>query len=60
MIWARIRDGIVVDCIVLDDVSLISLFSEGYSDFVRVDHLEPRPGIDWSYADGVFAPPEVQ
>lgn len=57
MIWARIKDGIVTNCIVLDDLSLKDLFSEGYDYFIRVDELDPQPGIAWSYDGKVFNPP---
>lgn len=57
MIWARIKKGIVTNCIVLDDLSLKDLFSEGYDYFIRVDELDPQPGIAWSYDGKTFSPP---
>lgn len=58
MIFAQIKDGIVQNCIVLNDTDIQDLFLEGYDFLIQVDDLDPQPGIGYSY-DGVnfTAPP---
>lgn len=59
MIFAQILNGSVKDCIVLDDLSLVPLFSQGFDQFLQVDHLNPRPGPGWACdAKGLFTPPK--
>ncbi len=58
MIFAQIKDNVVENCIVLDDLSLESLFAEGFDAFIRIDEMDPRPGVGYSYVDGIFTPPE--
>lgn len=60
MIFAQIKNGIVQNTIVLEDESLSEVFQNGFDHLIRVDQLEPRPSIGWSYdaeADE-FAKPE--
>lgn len=57
MVFAQIKDGIVKNIIVLDDLSLEDLFSEGFDFFIRIDEMEIQPGVHWIY-DGIeFMPP---
>lgn len=56
MIYAQIKDRTVLNCIVIENIESLELFSEGYDYLVRIDQLDPRPSIGWSY-DGVnFSP----
>lgn len=52
MIYAQILNGKIENIIVLDDVSLVPHFKEGFDDLVRIDNLVPVPVIGASY-DGV-------
>lgn len=47
-ICAIIENGIVVNCIVADE----------WPNGVRIEHLDPRPGIGWLYNGQVFSAPE--
>jgi len=55
--YAQISDGVVENTIILDDVSLIPQFAAGFDYFVRIDELDPVPGIGWSYDGNNFSPP---
>ena len=57
MTYAQISDGVVENTIILDDVSLIPQFAAGFDYFVRIDELDPVPGIGWSYDGNNFSPP---
>lgn len=52
MIFAQVKDGIVKNIVVLDDMGLAPLFSEGFDYFIRVDQIPNYPGPGDSY-DGV-------
>lgn len=51
MRYAQIKNGNIANVIILEDLSLKSLFGSesGYDAFVRVDQLNPEPGIGWAY-----------
>lgn len=49
MDFAQLKNGKVENVIVLDDLSLIPIFSEGFDDFICTDNLEPKPSKDWTY-----------
>lgn len=60
MIFAQIKKGIIYNTIVLDDLSLVQLFQQGFDHLERIDHLQVIPrrgdlfdGKDFSYADDV-------
>lgn len=58
MIYAQIKDNKIINSIVIDDETPMELFSKGYDYFIRIDNLNPTPGIGWSYiADNEFSPP---
>lgn len=57
MIYAQIKNGIVQNTIVLNDASLESMFEEGFDALVRVDNLNPEPGIGWAYDGANFSAP---
>lgn len=58
MIYAQIKNGIIVNTIVLNDDDILELFKEGFDDCIRVDDISPQPGIGWSYdpRSGFIAP----
>lgn len=58
MIYAQIKDGIVVNRIVLDDVALEPLFIVGFDALIRIDQLDIQPDIGWCYDGNDFKPGE--
>jgi len=60
MKYAQIKDGIVKNIIVLDDVSLLPLFLEGFDFIIEVSEEPGSPGRRWGYTeqDG-FTPPVI-
>lgn len=59
MIYAQIKNGIVQNTIVLDDLSLEPLFAQGFDYFLCIDDIQPSPGIDWNYDGQQFSPPTI-
>jgi hypothetical protein len=60
MHFAQIKNGIIQNIIVLDDMSLESVFSQGFDYFIRIDNIDPVPHLGDLY-DGVnFNKPEIQ
>jgi len=57
MIYAQIKNGIVVNTIVVDDGSVLPLVSTGFDALVRTDNLDPQPGMRWLYDGTNFTPP---
>lgn len=55
MIYAQIKDGTVRNVILLDDLSISHLFSDGFDHFIDVSAFSPRPEIGWTYVDDTFA-----
>lgn len=55
MIYAQIKDGTVRNVILLDDLSISHLFSDGFDYFIDVTAMSPRPEIGWSYVDETFS-----
>lgn len=55
MIYAIIQSGVVVNTIVADP----EFISQFYPESIRIDNLDPIPGIGWLYLDGVFSPSET-
>lgn len=59
MIFAQIKDGLIVNTIVLDSSNDLSLFTSGFDYVLQIDQQYPRPGISWSF-DGIqFIPPPI-
>ena len=63
MIFAQIKDQVIVNTILLNDYSLLSKFlydpmtEEPYDEVLQVDTVYPQPGIGWTF-DGIqFYPP---
>lgn len=52
-IYAIITNNVVTNTIVADQ----AFIDAAYPGAIRIDQLDPTPGIDWSYENGVFTPP---
>lgn len=60
MNYAQIKNNVVINTIILQDVNLLPTFLVGFDVLVRIDLLENQPSIGASYVNGVFiAAPEV-
>jgi hypothetical protein len=58
MTYAQVQDGIILNIIELDDISLIPVFVAGWQYLVRIDIISPEPAIGWTTVDGInFSPP---
>lgn len=64
MIFAQIKDNVIINTIVLEDYSLLKYFKndpitgEPFDWIAQVDATYPQPGVGWAF-DGVkFNPPE--
>lgn len=57
MVYAQVKDGIVQNCIVLADAASEPLFKEGFDELIRIDQLDIRPSIGFSYDGQNFQPP---
>lgn len=58
MIFAQIKDGLIVNVIVLDDQSLLPLFSQDFDNIIPIDNKPGSPAIGWSYDPKQgFSPP---
>jgi hypothetical protein len=54
MIYAQITNKIIINTIVLDDASLVSLFETDqngnpYDSVIQIDNIVPQPGIGWTF-----------
>lgn len=56
MIYAQIKNHVICNCIVINDIESLEIFSEGYDHLIRIDQLNPRPSIGWSYDGLGFSP----
>lgn len=54
MVYAQIKNGVVENTIVLDDLSIYGLFLTGYDHLIRIDEMVPQPGIGWLYDGNGF------
>lgn len=64
MIYAQIRNGVIVNTIDLKDESLLSLFETDqngtpYDLIEQVDSIVPQPGIGWTFDNVNWNPPVV-
>ena len=57
LIWAQILNGVVVNIIVLNDTTLIPIFTQGFDYLIEIDQLTPQPGIGWTYDGTNFTQP---
>lgn len=49
MVYAQIKNNIIVNTIILDDTSLTSVFAAGYDYFIQISTSPGSPAIGWSY-----------
>ena len=52
MVYVQIKDGIILNRIILNDAALESAFIVGYDYLKRVDELSPEPQLGWLYDSG--------
>lgn len=62
MIYAQMRGNKIVNTIMLDDPSLLPLFSVDqsgvpYDSVVQIDNIVPQPGIGWTFDNVNWNPP---
>lgn len=57
MIYALIKNGVVINCIVADETFAAHIRPQ-YDFVIRVDELDPQPGIGWLYDGDEFTAPE--
>ena len=57
MIYALIRNNLVLNLVVINDEQAVLQLERSFSWVIDVTNASPRPAIGWSYVDGVFAPP---
>lgn len=59
MIFAQVLNNLVKNTIVLEDLSLSSMFSENFDYFTDITDMTVRPGRGWTYAPdtNTFTPP---
>lgn len=63
MVYAQVTAGVIVNTIIINDVSLLPLFQVNrvtgipYDMVVQVDQLYPQPGIGWTFDNIRFQPP---
>jgi hypothetical protein len=55
-VYALINDGLVVNTIFAAP-AFIPTVAPDYDAVLRIDDNAQRPGVGWSYADGVYTPP---
>lgn len=59
MLYAQIKNQIVINTIKLDDSEMENQFSQGYDSLIRIDELEIIPSIDWTYDGEEFIAPQI-
>lgn len=59
MIYAQINNGVVKNCIVIEDDTLIPLFKSGFEYFIQIDILNDIPGLGWAYDGQSFVAPQI-
>lgn len=59
MIYAQVLNNVIVNVIVLDDVSLIPVFTRGFDDLIEISVDPGSPSIGWIYDpnSNKFSPP---
>jgi hypothetical protein len=58
-IFALIKNGVVENTIVADEVFAAAIAAQ-YDFVIRVDELDPRPGIGWLYDGENFSQPVIE
>jgi len=56
MKYALIKSG-VVENIILADAEFISIIASSWDHCVRLDEIDPCPGMGWTYENGTFSAP---
>lgn len=59
MIFAQVKNNIIVNIIELEDESLAHLFKQDNDFVVRIDTLDPIPGIGWVFDNITWHRPVV-
>lgn len=59
MIFAQIKNGVILNTIVLANETNVSLFEDGFDACIRIDTITPHPAIGWTYENEEFSPPEA-
>ena len=57
MVYAQILGGMIVNTIVLGDISLLPALSVGFDSCIRIDNITPQVGVGWSYDGTNFTAP---
>lgn len=52
MIYAQIRNELIVNTIILNDADDLHLFTDSFDYVLQIDQIYPRPGIGWTF-DGI-------
>lgn len=55
--YALVKDGQVVNVIVVDDVGFLDVIRDDYDHIEPVDEHDPRPGMGWAYDGATFTAP---
>lgn len=59
MIYALIKNGIIENTIVAD-ANFISIIENNWDSCIRIDELDPMPGISWTYDGNNFSEPIIE
>lgn len=56
---AMIDSGVVINCIIADSLLTVGdiVYDLPFDTVVRIDQLDPKPSIGWTYDGNNFAPP---
>lgn len=58
MVYAQIKDGMIINTIVVDEKTNLKLFREGFDELIRIDDLKQKPGPEWMFDGKEFTSPE--
>lgn len=64
MIFAQIKNNMIVNTIVINDVSLVPVFTTGFDYCIEISSLNTSdplviiPSIGWTYDGTTFTPPQ--
>lgn len=62
MVYAQVRNNVIINTLELDDASLLHLFQTDqngnlYDSLVQLDSIVPQPGIGWTFNNVNWNPP---
>lgn len=63
MMYAQIKDNVIKNVIVIEDISILDLFQsdpitqELFDSVIQIDYIQPRPGVGWTFDNIKFSPP---